>query len=438
MLDRLDKHIKEELSFLDGKKLLVAISGGIDSVVLMHACHELGLNIALAHCNFNLRGEESDTDEAFLIDLADELNLEIFIERFDTEVYAETSKQSIQMAARALRYQWFDELVTLLKFDYVLVAHHADDNLETFLINLIRGTGLDGLTGIPQVNNYIVRPLLPFSRAEIQNYAKANNLQWREDSSNSSTKYLRNKLRHDVIPELKQINAGLLKNFSTTQQHLNHSKTLVDDYMAHISKAVISKKEDTVVVNIPKLLNYPNTKACLYELLKQYNFTAWEDIYNLLQAQSGKQVFSETHQILKDRDVLIVKSNTLNPENSETDFIIPVESKVFNAPFGIVSFKTVESLEDTDSDKIFVDQDKLKFPLALRIWEQGDVFYPFGMRGKKKLSKYLKDEKVSVYDKEDVWVLTSDNDIVWVIGRRSDNRFKVTTETKSILEISIE
>ncbi|CDF80135.1 tRNA(Ile)-lysidine synthetase [Formosa agariphila KMM 3901] len=436
MLNSFKQHIERQLPFLQNKKLILTISGGIDSVVLAHLCHKLGLNFALAHCNFNLRGDESDADEAFLVKLADDLDVEIFIESFDTNQYAADTKLSIQMAARELRYRWFEELVDLLHFDYVLTAHHADDNLETFLINLSRGTGIEGLTGIPEINDYIVRPLLPFSRTEIIAYAEANGINWREDSSNNSTKYLRNKLRHDVIPVLKEINPQWLQNFKMTQNHLHDSKILIDDFMTQVYKDVVAFEADVIKFDISKLLKYPNPKPYLYQLLKSYKFTAWDDIYNLLEAQSGKQVFSETHRLLKDREYLILSLKDAQDNNVELHYEITEDLNPIKTAFGTFSFSIISEIQDTLKDTIYVDFDKLEFPLTIRKWEQGDFFFPLGMQGKKKLSKYFKDEKLSLVEKEHVWVVCSGNDIVWVINRRGDNRFKVTTTTKQILKIS--
>ena len=436
MVKTFKNHINNKLSFLKNKKLILTISGGIDSVVLAYLCHDLGLNIALAHCNFNLRGDESDADEAFLVKLADDLDVEIFIESFDTNQYAEDSKLSIQMAARELRYRWFQELVDLLHFDYVLTAHHADDNLETFLINLSRGTGIEGLTGIPEINDYIVRPLLPFSRNEITAYAKANHIKWREDSSNSSTKYLRNKLRHDVIPVLKEINPQWLQNFNTTQNHLHDSKVLIDDYMTQVYKDVVVFEGEIIKFNVSKLLKYPNPKPYIYELLKPYKFTAWDDIYNLLGAQSGKQVFSETHRLLKDREYLILSLKASQDEISELSYEVSEDLNPIETSFGTFHFEIVSELHASTNNIIFVDKDSLNFPITIKKKEKGDYFFPLGMRGKKKLSKYFKDEKLSLIEKEQVWLLSSNNDIVWVINRRSDNRFKVTADTKQILKIT--
>lgn len=436
MLNNFQNHINQNLSFLNKSRLLIAISGGLDSVVLTHLCHQLKLNIALAHCNFNLRGNESDGDEEFVLQLAEDLDLEVFIESFETEDYAKTYKLSTQMAARELRYNWFEELAEQLNFDFILTAHHADDNLETFLINLSRGTGLDGLMGIPEVNNKIVRPLLTFSREDIETYAKDNKLKWREDSSNASNKYLRNKLRHDVIPVLKEINPFLLQNFESTQNHLQDSKQIIEDAIVRIQKKAVYVDNDNVIrLSIKKLKKLSNPKAYLFELLKDFNFTEWDDVTNLLDAQSGKQVFSSTHRLLKDRDYLMLIEN--NSEETLESISISEDKKQLKTPFGTLFFDEADAIFDAQANVIYVDKAKLKHPLILRKWEEGDFFYPSGMTGKKKLSKYFKDEKMSLIEKESTWLLCSEKDIVWVIGRRVDNRFLATENTKQILKIEL-
>lgn len=420
---------------LNTGKLLIAISGGLDSIVLTHLCHKLNLDIALAHCNFNLRGQESDVDEAFVLQFAENLNVECFIEHFDTLSYAKEQKFSTQMAARELRYNWFNILVNDLQFDNILTAHHADDNLETFLINLSRGTGLEGLTGIPEINDNVARPLLSFTRDEIETYANENNLTWREDSSNASTKYLRNKLRHEVIPILKGINPQLLQNFSKTQNYLQDASGIVDDCIDTVSEVLISEiNENEIRFNISKIEALNNPKAYLYELLKDYNFREWNDVHNLLTAQSGKQVFSTTHRLIKDREnLLLSKAKT---DSQSTINILEHQSQV-ETPFGILHFDEADAVFGKRPNVIFVDKAKLKFPLTIRKWQEGDSFCPLGMRGKKKLSKYFKDEKLSLLDKENVWLLCSGDDIVWVINRRGDERFKVSNGTKSIIKIEL-
>ena len=436
MLNHLKTHIEKRLGFLNQSKLLIAISGGIDSVVLTHLCHKLGLNISLAHCNFNLRGKESDADEGFVLELAENLELEVFVQRFDTELYAKDNKRSIQMAARELRYSWFSELAEQLKFDFILTAHHADDNLETFLINFTRGTGLEGLTGIPEVNDKFVRPLLSFSSKVIETYARTNNIKWRDDSSNKSVKYLRNKLRHEVVPILKEINPGLLQSFQTTLNNLNESSEIVEESIdVFLKKAIESIGDKEVRFKISEFKKLNNPKPYLFESLKEFGFNEWNDVVGLLDAETGKQVFSPTHRLIKNREYLLLSE--INLEESISISISDNVSQV-ETPFGILFFDEADAIFGERTNIIFADKDALNFPLTIRQYKAGDVFHPLGMTGKKKVSKYFKDEKLSLLDKENTWLLCSGDDIVWVINRRADNRFRITESTKRILKIELQ
>lgn len=435
MLKKLKTHIENNLFFLGEPKLLIAISGGIDSVVLTHLFHKLELNIALAHCNFNLRGDESDADEDFVLDLAEDLNIEVFTQRFDTQAYAKDKKLSIQMAARELRYNWFKELSEQLKFDYILTAHHADDNLETFLINFTRGTGLEGLTGIPEVNGKFVRPLLPFSSEDIEAFAKAQNIKWRDDSSNKSVKYLRNKLRHEVVPILKEINPSVLQSFQTTLENLNDTADIVEESTnAVLKRAITTMDENHIAFKISEFKKVNNPKAYLFEVFKSFGFTEWNDMVDLLDAETGKQVLSNTHRLIKNREHLLL--STIASETHETISISKNDTRK-ETPFGTLFFNEADAISKSEPNTIYVDKDKLKFPLQLRKKQEGDIFYPLGMKGKKKLSKYFKDEKLSLLDKENTWLLCSGDDIVWVVGRRADERFKVTKQTNNILKIRL-
>ena len=315
MISRFQDHMQQSFPFLKGKKLLVASSGGIDSMVLTDLLFKLDYQIAIAHCNFHLRGKESDLDEAFVIKSAKKLKIPYHVISFDTKGYAQQKNISIQMAARDLRYEWFEELLQKQDLHYLLTAHHADDNLETFLINFSRGTGLDGLTGIPAMNNKTIRTLLPFSRKEIEQYAKENNITWREDQSNKETKYLRNKLRHDIIPLLKELNPGFLESFNKTVDHLKGSTQILNDKIDELRKEVQTIDGDNLKFKIQNLRSLSNPKAYLFELLKEYGFTEWDDILLLLDAQTGKKVFSKTHQLLKDREYLIVSPLCIRKES---------------------------------------------------------------------------------------------------------------------------
>ncbi|HET8885528.1 MAG TPA: tRNA lysidine(34) synthetase TilS [Salinimicrobium sp.] len=434
MTKRFQDHINREFPQLSESKLLVAISGGLDSVVLAHLCSAIGLKFSLAHCNFNLRGEESDSDEVFVYELAKKLNVEVFVEYFDTKKYAEDEKVSIQMAARELRYNWFLELKNALSFNYILTAHHANDSAETFLINFIRGTGLDGLTGIPKENKGIIRPLLHFSRVEIETFAKENNISWREDSSNASVKYLRNKIRHQIIPIIEEINPKFLESFLKTQHHLLQSADLLEDYTALLFREIVSKKDDAYFFDVKKIAATPNPNAVLYQLLNGFGFTAWEDIYDLLEAQSGKIIYSETHRLIKGREHLIL--TVISSEGKNPVFYISEEENQIVLPFGKINLEEVDEIEELDAHIVYLDKNKLQFPLKLRKWEAGDSFYPFGMSGTKKLSDFFTDKKLSLHEKENVWLLFSEDKIVWVINFRADNRYKIENDTQTILKVS--
>ena len=434
MLIKFQNHIQQNFSQLKDKKLLLAVSGGIDSMVLLDLFYKLRFDICVVHCNFLLRGKESDGDEMLVREICQDRYIPYFIETFDTLEFANENKLSIQLAARKLRYDWFQEIISL-GFDYVLTAHHLDDNVETFLINFIRGTGLEGLTGIPAQNGNIIRPLLPFSRLEIENYAQANKIQWREDSSNATDKYFRNKLRHDIVPILKELNTGFLDSFQNTLHHLKQAESLVEDASQLVYEKVVAKKENQLEIHLKPLLEFQNHKAYLYQWLKDFGFSAWNDIYDLVEAQSGKQVFSETHVLLKDREKLILSvRKTIN--KSEVFFIEAIESKV-NIPLKLSLYR-FSGGRDVNSNCIFVDESQLKFPLTIRKWQEGDEFYPSGMGGKKKLSKYFKDEKYSLLDKENQWLLCSEDQIVWVIGKRADNRFIAKETTQNSIKIEVE
>lgn len=435
MLQELKNYLENNLPFLKDSKLLLAVSGGIDSVVLVHLLQQLNYDITIAHCNFNLRGEESDGDEKFIRDYAENNNIKIFVTRFDTKAFASDNKLSIQVAARQLRYIWFDQLLEENNLDYLLTAHHLDDAMETFLINFTRGTGLEGLTGIPQQNGNIIRPLLPFTRNEIEAYAAENNIAWREDSSNASDKYLRNKLRHDIVPQLKELNPSFADSFQQTLKNLQQSASLAHDAAILMYQQVVSEREGQKHINIEQLKRLPNYKAYLYQWLSSFGFTSWEDIYALPDAQSGKQVFSSHYRLLKDREVLILEP--LKPADKKV-YEIQEGIIMVNEPLAIkLELTDIISLDST-KNVIFVNNNLIKFPLFVRKWQEGDYFYPLGMKGqKKKVSKFFKDEKLSLSEKEETWLLCSGNEIIWVIGRRADDRFKIRNTTDTILKIEV-
>lgn len=436
MIEEFKKHIEDNISILRDKKMLVACSGGLDSMVLTHLCNLLNIKFGVAHCNFGLRGDESNEDEDFVAAITQKMDIPFFVTRFKTSEFADKHKISIQMAARELRYTWFQELITKHQYDYVLTAHHLDDTLETFLINLSRGTGIEGLTGIPEINKPFIRPLLPFSRNQILEFAQKNNVIWREDSSNQETKYIRNKLRHAVIPELLSINPMFLQNFETSIQHLKETNTFIKSQIDIIKKELFEYVEkDTIKISIDKLQQYENPKTYLYFLLKEYGFTAWMDIERIVTSQSGKQVFSPTHRLVKNRAYLLLCP--IIEDVSDRVYKIPEEENMIMIPSGMIKLKEVSEFKEVDLRTIYVDKEKLKYPLIVRKWKEGDYFYPLGMQGKKKLSKYFKDEKLSLLAKERVWLLCSGQDIIWIINYRADNRFKISPKTNTLLKVTI-
>ncbi len=435
------QHVQVNFPFLKRARLLLAISGGMDSMTLFYLIKNLNPNIALAHCNFKLRGKDADADEKFVISIAKKNNIPVFTTSFETEKYAKAKSISIQMAARELRYQWFSTLAEQHHFDYVLTAHHADDNLETFLINLTRGTGLEGLTGIPSQNGKIIRPLLSFSRKEITDFAKEHQLDWREDQSNAETKYLRNKIRHDIIPLLKSLNPNFKNAFQQTLSNLQGSRDLIQNHLLTTLPKLSEKEGNVLKINIKKLQQLKNTKTYLYHLLNPYQFTDWDEIYHLLEAQSGKQIFSKTHKLLNNRGYLWLAKIEDDKEREERIAIEKGDTSFsIGNLFVKISFERKENISShiNSAHCISIDKNKLQFPLIVRKWKNGDYFYPLGLQGKKKLSKFLKDEKISLIDKENIYLLCSQQDVVWVIGKRLDDRFKISDTTNEIVKFEMQ
>ena len=428
-------NIEKNFSSLLNNKFIVAVSGGVDSIVLLHLCRNLKLNFVIAHCNFKLRGKESDDDELFVKNLAAKYKINFYSNSFKTKELSNSSNKSVQMIARDLRYSWFNKLSKELGIDYIITAHHIDDSIETFLINLSRGAGINGFLGIPEVNNKINRPLLAFTKDQLKSYALENKILFREDSSNKKKDYLRNQIRLEVIPKLKKINPYLLESFPKTIKKLEQSKSIIADRIAKVLSEVSFKKGGELFFEIESIKNLSNLEAYVYEIFKQYNFTQWDDIVDLLDSQTGKEVVSKTHRLLKNREYLIL---TKKVGLQETSTMINSSKEEIKISAGTIIFSKADKIDKKNPYSIFLDSKKLKFPLKVRNVVSGDYFYPFGMDGKKKVSKYLKDQKISKYDKEKTLILeTSKNEIVWLIGMRLDHRFSVTDKTKEILKIEL-
>ncbi len=383
------------------------------------------------HCNFGLRGTESDGDERFVIDLAKGFGKTYQVKTFDTMEYVETHKVSVQMAARELRYHWFKGLMQVNNIDYLVTAHHADDDIETFIINLSRGTGIKGLTGIPVKSNDILRPLMPFSRMQILSFARSKDIEWREDKSNEETKYLRNKVRHQIVPLLKELHPTFLDNFKSTQEFLYQTALIYDNHITQLKEDLFEKEGDVIRISIKALSGLNPMNAYIYGLFRDYGFTEWNDVSELVHAMSGKEVRSKTHRLIKDREVLLLAKIGTDNQNK---FQIEGTDEEVQDPIHL-AIRSVDKIEETSPGVLYVDKETLKYPMTLRKWEKGDYFYPLGMHGRKKLSKYFKDEKVNIVAKENQWLLCSNNDIVWVVGKRADERFKITEKTKHIVKI---
>jgi tRNA(Ile)-lysidine synthase len=437
MLTAFNTHIENNFSGLTNQKILLAVSGGVDSMVLADLCLKSNFNISIAHCNFKLRGDESDADERFVLEYAKNNNLAVYSDHFDTADYVERNKLSVQMAARKLRYDFFDKLRDEYLFDAVLTAHHADDNLETFFINLSRGSGLDGLVGIPNKNKYVIRPLLFFTRAQILEYASENKLKWREDSSNASLYYQRNHLRHELMPALKTIYPSIINALQSTQNYLKSSQDLLQNHIKAISDEVIEYSNTSEKhYSVSALKNLNPLRSYIFPLFRCYGFRDFDELYNLIDAQTGKQIHSKTHSLLKDRSVLILTKKSLNKKFYQK--IEAENSTVRIHEYGI-SLKLENPIElgVSNHNTLFLDADKVQFPLVLRTWREGDYFYPSGMSGKKKMSKFFKDQKLSLIEKSKVLLLCSNDAVIWVLGMRSDARFLADKKTIKLLKINI-
>ena len=420
-------------------RVIVGVSGGVDSVVLLNILSKLGYECVVAHCNFHLRGKESERDEEFVAKLAEKQGLLYKKVDFDTVSYAKRHKISIEMAARDLRYDWFAGLLNDLKAQAIAVAHHADDSIETMLINSVRGSGLRGLYGIDARNGNIVRPLLICTREEIETYARKNNLSNVFDSTNASSDFLRNKFRNEILPALAHINPSVKQTFLENMNRMRGAWKIYNQKIQEIRKEICSTHGNQVYIDIPKLMQQADVSTVLFEILQPFHFknSVVDDVVNGLKSTSGAQFFSDTHCVLKDRNQLIIEVKEVD---CDLEYQIEKETKSIHEPVSM-EFRQFPSDENFQisrkPEKIHIDADKVRFPLTLRPWRKGDFFYPFSMTGKKKVSDFFIDEKINRFSKEDTWLLVSGDDIVWIAGLRLDNRFRITTETKNILEISI-
>ena len=437
MLTEFRKYIANNNMLKKGSKVLLAVSGGIDSMVMTHLFKSAGINSGIAHCNFSLRGKESELDEDLVREYAIKNNTPFYSIRFETKVYASENGLSVQMAARELRYKWFEETRLLYGYDLIAVAHNLNDNIETLFINITRGTGISGLTGIRPVSNRIIRPLLFLTRAEIENYCKKHHIQFREDKSNSDTKYTRNKIRHLVIPVLKEINPAIEKTLNETIERLRGTDELVERYISDLRARISTTKEKECSFDLEQLLSYLSDKTVLFELFRPFGLSGSQvnDLCDVIQGKTGGQLFTASHRIIKNRNKIIISPNEMMTEYS---YRINTAEELKNVP-GIQSVELIE-LENNfviPEDKLIacLDEIEIDFPLIVRKWNGGDFFYPLGMKHKKKLSDFLIDNKLSLLEKEKIMVLESGGRIAWIIGERIDGRFRIKSTTKRAIII---
>ena len=419
--------------------ILLGVSGGRDSVCMLHMFRKLNFRIAIAHCNFKLRGNEANQDELFVKDLAQKYNIPIHTIRFDTSDYAQSNGISIQMAARELRYNWFNRLQKEHKYNYTAIAHNKDDVIETFFINLTRGSGIKGFSGIKTKVNNIIRPLLFVSRNEITTFLNENNYNYRDDSSNSSVKYSRNLIRHEVIPLFEKINPGFRNTMLENIERLNQTEQIYNETVQKALGKIKVTKDNRLYINISDLKSLHPIETYMHELLSPFKFSATQinDIVCSLDSTSGKKFLSDTHRLIKDRTELVLEENI---SLAGLKYNIDFTDKTIETPLRIKTEKfekTKQFALSTDKNIGLFDFDKLKFPLVLRRWNHGDSFIPLGMSGIKKLSDFFIDQKFSLIKKENIWILESDNKIVWIVGVRIDNRFKITEKTKEIFKLKL-
>jgi tRNA(Ile)-lysidine synthase len=421
-------------------RLLLAVSGGLDSSVLCALCHQAGYAFAIAHCNFQLRGAESDRDEVFVKNVGNNYNVDVHVQKFDTAVYATDRKISIQEAARVLRYEWFAQLADEHAFTCTLLAHHADDNIETLLMNFFRGTGLQGLTGIPQEHtgkNMLLRPMLSFRRQQILEFATTNQLKWVEDSSNESSKYTRNFFRNELLPAIKKVYPQVEDNLLDNIDRFRKVQALYQPAVEQLKSKVVVQHLNEVRLPVKKIKQYQGT-SLLYEIIKEYGFSEKQttEVFKLTDAASGKFVANERFQIIRHGLWLIIAPVIAAAET------IAIDKGVQQVDFvgGTLDLQTIAQdifTLNTQPQVAQLDARHMQYPLLLRKWKTGDYFYPLGMRKKKKLSRFFIDQKLAKNQKENMWVIESNKKILWVVGMRIDDRFKITEATEQVLQLTI-
>jgi tRNA(Ile)-lysidine synthase len=418
-------------------RILLAVSGGIDSVVMTHLFKEAGYDCTIAHCNFQLRGEDSNLDETFVRSLAAFLEIPVFVKRFDVAEEMTDKGISMQMAARDLRYHWFEQLLKEQDMDRLATAHNKNDAVETFFLNLSRGSGIRGLKGIPPRRGKIIRPLLFADREQIESYQKSHNIEYREDASNLETKYQRNKIRHDVLPVMEQINPGFMQIMEGNMERIGEVFEIYEAAIQKVRMELFEEKQGKVFIATEKLRRLSPLRTWLYELFSPYGFTRMqcEGLEKIMDAGPGRQSISTSHRLFKDRDqMILVPTESDSFERYYLDGPERHSSLPFPMDMDILDIEELQSIPD-DPMIACLDLDELHFPLIIRRWMHGDYFFPLGMNQIKKLSDFFVDEKVPVPEKEGAWIMASGKKIVWIMGYRIDHRFRITSGTRRILRL---
>jgi tRNA(Ile)-lysidine synthase len=442
LTDIVSSYIKDNCLLLPDRPVIAGFSGGSDSTALLFLLNKLGYRCIAAHCNFHLRGEESNRDEMFAQRFAEQLNIEFEKLDFEAAKYAKTKRLSIEMAARELRYEWFEILRIKHNAQAIAVAHHKDDNAETLLLNLIRGAGIHGLCGMKPKNGFVIRPLLCVNKEQIVRFLDDNNINSVYDSTNSSEAYTRNRLRLKLIPLIKEINPSVIDTLNRTAQHLAETETLFNDAVERAAKNILLLDNDaTLALSISELLKSKAPHTVLYELLKPYGFSGYvtDTIFRSLN-KAGKTFFAidKSYKLLTASTRLLVYPNEDATARDEEYLIESVDADLSLLPVALsICLKDVNDsfLPDKAATTATFDSDKVMFPLTLRRWRYGDRLVPFGMNGSKKLSDLFADNKLSIHDKQHLWLLCSNNNIIWAIGLRTDNRFRITKHTTKALII---
>lgn len=420
-------------------RILVAVSGGADSMTLLHVLSGLGYNCQAAHCNFHLRDEESNEDERFVFDFCLGNDIPLHVKHFDTHDEARRRGISIEMAARDLRYQWFWQLVDNENFSWLATGHHGDDMIETFFLNLARGTGLRGLRGMRECQGALIRPLLSFQRTEIESYCYENGIPFRTDTSNVDTAYQRNNIRHNILPVMQMLNPSFFQTMRKNFKNIDDVWQIFEKEVEEVKEQISAREGDHMLIPIKLIKEHPQRETMLFEILRPYGFKGKviAEIIDSFDGIPGKQFFSPDYRLVRDRFNLVLVPVE---EEKEDVFYIESDDREINEPLNL----RIRSFEITDEFKfsrdpkcVHVDADYVDFPLKLRHWQKGDQFRPLGMEQFKKLSDFFVDEKLSLIEKDEAWLLLSGEDIVWVVGQRIDDRFKVTPATKSVLEFRI-